>query len=162
MSKKPVKVIREAQIKRALRCTFTNSELLELSKRLAEKNTSVASLEEEKSRAMKDYAARIKTVENDVGDLSRKVTNGYEFRDIDCRVLYDTPKPGKKTIIRLDENQEVGVEDMSHEEKQMLIPAVEPALGAKAPVVKFEVGKVPNAGKSGVVAVPADDEPPST
>lgn len=121
-------VVREATMKRNLRCTFTRDERLELAQKLAEHHNTLVAVQDEKSRAMKDYASRIKGIENDIGDISRKVTNGYEFRDIDCRVQFDVPEAGKKTIVRLDSKDVVGVESMTHEEKQLPIPAVDEAI----------------------------------
>lgn len=146
-------VVREATIKRNLRWIFTTPEILEVSKRLAEKNGARVSLEDEKNGATKDYAARIASVENEVSDLSRKVQNGYEFRDIDCRVVFDTPKPGMKTITRLDTMEQVGVEEMSFQEKQMTIPAVDEAAPEKQPEDKSDRKRK---SSPGVVAVPSD------
>ena len=149
----PPVIVREASIKRNLRWIFTQPEILEISKRLAEKNGAVVTLEDEKKRATKDYAARISTVENEVNDLARKVTNGYEFRDIDCRVVFDLPKPGMKTITRLDTLEQVGVEEMTFPEKQLTIPAVDEAAPEKA--AKPETDKK-RKSSPGVVAVPSD------
>lgn len=146
-------VVREATIKRNLRWIFTSPEILEISKRLAEKNGNVVTLEDEKKRATKDYAARIATVENEVSDLARKVTNGYEFRDIDCRVVFDTPKPGMKTITRLDTMEQVGIEEMTFPEKQLTIPAVDEASPEKQPEDKTDRKRK---SSPGVVAVPSD------
>jgi hypothetical protein len=150
----PAPVVREATIKRNLRWVFTSPEILEISKRLAEKNGAVATLEDEKKRATKDYAARIATVENEVSDLARKVTNGYEFRDIDCRVVFDTPKPGMKTVTRLDTNEQVGVEEMTFPEKQMTIPAVDEASPEKP--AEEPSGEKKRKSSPGVVAVLSD------
>lgn len=115
---KAPKVVRESVIKYNLRYFFTDPEKLELGKRLGEKTNQICQLDDEKSRATKDYGARIKTVENEVAGLSQRVREGYEFRDTECRVLFDTPEPGKKTVIRLDTKQQVSIDQMTTEEKQ--------------------------------------------
>lgn len=119
-AKKPKtrKVVRESIIKYNLRYFFTDQEKLELGKRLGEKTNAICQLEDEKSRATKDYGARIKTVENEVAGLSQRVREGYEFRDTECRVIFDTPEPGKKTVIRLDTKEQVSIDAMTNEEKQ--------------------------------------------
>lgn len=134
--KKPIQ-LKDGEIKLSLRCIFTQPELLERSKQLAEANRKVAELENDKSRAMNEYKSRISTTALEVSVLSEKVTTGYEFRDVACRVRYDHPKSGKKTIIRLDTNEEVGVHDMNNEEKQLKLSLVNEAQGdgANAPTI---------------------------
>lgn len=130
--------LKDGEIKMSLRCVFTHAELLERSKQLAEANRQAAELENDKKRAMDEYKSRISNVVLNVSVLSEKVTTGYEFRDVACRVRYDYPKPGKKTIIRLDTNEEVGVHDMNNEEKQLKLSLVNEAQGdgASAPTTK--------------------------
>lgn len=118
-------VVRTSLQKRSLRYHFTREESFEIARRLAERTNEIATLEDEKSRATKDYTARIKTVENDVALLSQRVREGYEFRDIDVEVKFDTPEPGKKTIIRLDTKEVVEVCAMNSEERQASLADLE-------------------------------------
>jgi hypothetical protein len=134
-AKKPTVRLPDGEIQMNLRCTFTQAELLERSKQLAEANRQRAELENDKKRAMDEYKSRISNVELNVSTLAEKVTTGYEFRDVACRVEYDRPAPGKKLIIRLDTSEEVGVHDMNNDEKQLKLSLINQAQGdgASAP-----------------------------
>lgn len=118
------KPVSETLQKRNLRYFFRDDELLELARKLAEKSNDTVILEDEKSRATKDYASRIKTVQNEVAAISQRVREGYEFRDVEVRVRLDAPDPGHKTITRLDTG-EATVERMTPEEKQMRFAIVD-------------------------------------
>jgi hypothetical protein len=165
-AKKPKtpKVVRESIQKRSLRYFFCDDEKLELARRLAEKHKEVGNLEDERQRANKDYQSRIKGVENDIAILSEKVREGYEFRETEIRVTYDKPEPGKKTIVRLDTKETVGVEVMTNEEKQTsfaekerTFAEAESAKKAKTAAPAADTPKK-SAGKPGVVDVPADKQ----
>lgn len=137
---KAKKVVRESLQKRNLRYFFTDPERLELGRRLGEKTNEIAILEDEKARATKDYASRIKTVENEVAGISQRVREGYEFRDIDVKVIYDTPEPGKKTIVRLDTKETVEVTGMTTEEKaasQASLADIDKSFAGDGKVVAF-------------------------
>lgn len=49
--------------------------------------------------------------------LSGNITNGYEYRKIDCEVFMNDPSAGKKRIVRSDTGEE-WTEKMTAEELQ--------------------------------------------
>jgi hypothetical protein len=123
---------REERVTEYLKYTFTNTEVLELSKSLAKGNQDMSEIEAEKKRLMADFSAKIQAFEADIASLSRKVYSGYEFRNVECKMVYHYPEVGMKTLIRLDSNVEVKTEAMSMSERQEMLPLkVEPeqALG---------------------------------
>jgi hypothetical protein len=99
--------------KRTLRYDFTAVEIHDLSQALASKNKEIVTLKKQKSSAVSQYTAKINEAEANCNDLSNKVSDGYEHREVDCEVIYNQPDQGKKTIIRKDSNALVGVEAMT-------------------------------------------------
>lgn len=104
--------------KRYLRCNFTDPEKLEIAKRMAEAKNRLDALEGDKKRVVKDFDAKIATEESNLSVESSKINSGYEFRNVECTEHFDQPKAGKKRVIREDTQDEVGVEDMTDDDKQ--------------------------------------------
>ena len=99
--------------KRTLRYDFTAVEVHDLSVQLANETKKVGALTEEKKSVVSQWTAKINEAKAACNSLSFKVADGYEHREVECEVLLNTPKNGKKTIIRKDSNKRVGVEDMT-------------------------------------------------
>jgi hypothetical protein len=99
--------------KRTLRYDFTAPEIHDLSVQLANETKKVGSLTEEKKSVTSQWTAKINEAKAACNSLSFKVADGYEHRDVECEVMLNVPKNGKKTIIRKDSNKRVGVEDMT-------------------------------------------------
>lgn len=113
----------------SLRCAFTHDELVEQAKRLAEANRQKQRLEDDKKNVVAEYTSRIATQTLEVAVLSEKVTNGYEHRDVECRVVYDEPKAGMKTIYRNDTGEKVDERQMNDEERQLKLALINDAQG---------------------------------
>lgn len=116
-------------VKISLRCTFTHDELLEQAKLLAEANRQKQRLEDDKKNIVAEYTSRIASKTLDVAVFSEKVTNGYEHRDVECRVVYDVPKAGMKTIYRNDTGEKVDERQMNDEERQLKLSLLNEAQG---------------------------------
>ncbi len=99
--------------KRTLRYDFTAVEVHDLSVQLANETRKVVSLTEEKKSVTSQWTAKINEAKAACNNLSFKVSDGYEHREIDCEVIFNQPAQGKKTIIRRDSNMLVGVEAMT-------------------------------------------------
>lgn len=87
---------------RNLQYDFTAVEINELAVELANKNQEVARMEMEKKSVVARYKANIDLLSEQVNDLSNKVASGYEYRDVECEVIFNQPKNGQKTFIRSD------------------------------------------------------------
>ena len=81
--------------------TFTQDELLDLSRTLGRTCSQITVLEQEKSAISKDFASRIETKEIERDSLVTKVTSGYEMRPTECVVVLD-PKNKSKDYFRCD------------------------------------------------------------
>lgn len=84
--------------KRSLRHDFTAVETHDLSLQLASKTKELASITEEKSSVSAQYGSRIKEVKATTNKLSNQISDGFEMRDVECDIEFNTPKQGMKTI----------------------------------------------------------------
>lgn len=100
-------------IKRSLRYDFTAIEIHDLSLELAKKTKELSALTEEKKTVTSQYSARLNEVKATTNKLSNQVSDGWEFRDIECEVIYNKPQHGKKTIIRKDTDKIAMIETMT-------------------------------------------------
>jgi hypothetical protein len=112
----------DLKIEMQLRCQFTDKELLELGKKLAESSNLLNQQEEEAKAVAKQLKAKCEQTAAKVSEASTKISSGYEYRSIKCVVKYDTPKTGQKTTVRTDTNETVEVAEMSLAEMQLPLP----------------------------------------
>lgn len=87
---------------RTLRVTFTPAERLELGIQLAEARNETTQIEADLQRVKDEFKSKLSVVDARVTDLSNKVSSGYHMTQVKCMVLFDHPKPGKKSVARLD------------------------------------------------------------
>lgn len=114
----PVPAKRTKTVERLCRYVFNKDELLDIGKRLAESQRTLAELEADKSRVMKDYASRISAEEANGGTLVTCISSGYEMRKLACTMTMHDPKPGMKTTRRNDNGETVDVVEMAPFEMQ--------------------------------------------
>jgi len=103
---------------RVLRCILTEKELIESARTSAELTRGIGTLEDDKSRTNKDFAARIAEKESARSLLNDAISTGYVCKGVDCEVQLSIPKPGQKRIVRLDTMEEVAIESMTPDELQ--------------------------------------------
>lgn len=97
---------------------FTGKELLALGKQLAAANQEVYRLRGEQKTVQSQMAAAVKGAEAIAAELSRKIENEREMREVEVSVLMDTPRPGLKTIVRKDNGEEIRTDQMTNDERQ--------------------------------------------
>lgn len=114
--------------KEMLKCEFIEGELLEKGRSLARKQKEIVQLDLEKKSVVKQYDQKIAQCEAEIGLLSGHITDGYEFRRVDCEVRYLFIS-GLKQTTRLDTQEQIREEALTIEETQMelLEPPVEEA-----------------------------------
>jgi hypothetical protein len=122
-------------VTRSLKYMFSDPELLIIGRRSAELHAQHAAMEDDKKRVVSDFSAKLAGIEAEQGIAARKIASGYEYRDIECRVILDAPVRGQKTLIRLD-TEEASIETMTDSDRQLLIkfdednkPAPKPSKG---------------------------------
>lgn len=102
----------------ALKFTFGPTDIQDLGQKLARENQNVYDLESRKKEIDAEMAAQIKSANNRCSELTTKLNNGYEMREVEVLVLFDEPKQGIKRIVRVDNNEHLRDEAMTLEEMQ--------------------------------------------
>ena len=102
----------------SIKYTFTQDEIRELGEQLAREAQVVFDLQAGKSAVAAEFSGKIKAANKRVAELSEKVNNGYELREVECMAMLEDPRPGMKRIIRIDTNETIRVEAMSVKEMQ--------------------------------------------
>jgi hypothetical protein len=102
----------------SVKYTFTHDEIRTLGEQLAREAQTVFDLREQKATLTAELAGDIKSANKRVGDLTHKINHGYELREVEVMTMYENPRPGQKTIIRVDNNETLRVEPMSMKEMQ--------------------------------------------
>lgn len=105
-------------VTRSLRYDFNASEIHDLSMNLAKTVQDLAQVEADKKATNAGFKGQIDEHKSNISDLSSKISNGYEFRDVECEVIYHKPENGKKTIIRSDNGKAI-IEKMTHEDNNL-------------------------------------------
>jgi hypothetical protein len=108
----------ERRLYESVKYTFTQNEIRELGEALAREAQTVFDLREQKSSVTAALGAQIKAANGRVAELTNRINNGYELREVECMVLMETPRPGMKRIVRMDNNEPLRDEAMSQQEMQ--------------------------------------------
>lgn len=101
-----------------LKFTFSADEIRELGQQLARETQGVYDLETRKKELDAELGASIKSANGRIADITKRLNNGYEMREIEVIVLFDEPKQGMKRIIRVDNNEHLRDEAMTFDEMQ--------------------------------------------
>lgn len=89
-----------------------------MGQKLARENQNVYDLEARKKEIDAELSAQIKAANGRCSDITTKLNNGYEMREVEVIVLFDTPKTGIKRVVRIDTNEQLREEAMTLEEMQ--------------------------------------------
>jgi hypothetical protein len=102
----------------SLRCEFTSEELRVKAEALANATVELQDLREQKRSVVSEFGELIKEVEGRARALSKAYRSKGENRFVECAILLDAPDKGKKTIVRLDLDRVVKVEEMTDDDRQ--------------------------------------------
>ena len=102
----------------SIKHTFTSVELAEIADQMGQAAARVFSIEKAKAEQTAHFAAELKTANLAHSELVGKYNLRYEMRDVECRIEWDTPEPGYKAYVRLDNGETVKEIRMTEAEKQ--------------------------------------------
>lgn len=100
-----------------LPCTLTNTELLSVSRDLAQAHQDIEATKNRKAEFNSQISADLKKKAADVESLSLKISTGKEFRPVKCVWEYNW-EAGKKKLRRLDTEEAVRVVEITEQERQ--------------------------------------------
>jgi len=105
---------------RYLKYAYTDSEKKEMAGRLSRATIEAREAGDELKAVQAQFKSRIESAKNQANDLAQKIEQGYEFRNIDCRIKRDYAH-GKICIYRLDTDEMIESRDMTVKERQIPI-----------------------------------------
>ncbi len=105
-----------------LKCVLTDAHKIRTAEALARSLQDRETLEEEKKKQLHQFAERMDGLNESIKKAFIVLQNGYEYKWTACKVLYNDPKIGEKTLVRMDTGEVVRVEDMSFAECQESLP----------------------------------------
>ena len=115
-----------------LKYTFSADEQRELGAALAREAQGIYDLRAEKTEATAAITARIKSAEKRAADLTVKINNGYELREVEVMHMLEEPRPGMKRIIRADTGEHLRDEPMTAAEMQSSFGFRDPEVGGES------------------------------
>lgn len=101
-----------------MRHVFTAAERMELGDGLAASNAHVYELKGNKTLFDTDMNAQIKTAEAKSAELTMKMRQGFEMRDVEALLIFDKPKRGFAQIIERATGEVIESRKMTAEELQ--------------------------------------------
>jgi hypothetical protein len=111
------KTISDVPTKESLQCKLTEVEVLVYSKTIAKQCAEKGRVEDQKKEVVSEFTTKINRITAEINELSRKINNGYEYRDVECwkEYLWDD---GVKNIFRKDTGELVRSEPIETWERQ--------------------------------------------
>jgi len=109
-------------IKQTLMCDLTDKERREYGISLATTLGDMGEIETQKKREMDHFKDRIAGLQAKADELSRKVRDGKEWRDVECQILLGSPDREHKQTIRLDTGETIRTERMTEADLQLVMP----------------------------------------
>lgn len=106
----------EAFESRYLDYVFSEEEKDEMKEKLVHEEIELNKVENEKKSVMKGMNQEIEEHKATIKKLSLLIHSGKEQRYINCKILYNTPNVGAKTIIRTDTDEIIERISMSSNE----------------------------------------------
>lgn len=102
---------------RSLPCQLTGDEKIEYGNQLADHQYEIERIEDRKKAAVSQYKSETDGCTANIRELSRKIRDGYEHRDVECIGTYDWTN-GEITYTRPDTGETVEVKEIPEYERQ--------------------------------------------
>ena len=102
----------------AVKYTFTRDELVSIARAQARHHGELSKAEEEFENVKSANKTRVTRIEADIADCTRKVSSGYEMRNVECIALRFRPDSNHSMIVRTDNGRVIRKRKLSQDEKQ--------------------------------------------
>ena len=98
---------------------FNDDELQELGQEISQEIQEKTELENEKKSVVSSYKARIEAKDTTIHLLANKISTKQEDRSVECAIHMNTPRVGRKTAYRTDNEEVVWERPMDPEDMQL-------------------------------------------
>lgn len=103
----------------SVKYTFTGDELVALARKQARHMGELTEVEEAFDYVKADHKSKITQIEAHIGDCTRRVSSGYEMREVRCLALKFRPDRDSAMVIRLDNGRVLRKRRLEDHEKQL-------------------------------------------
>ena len=110
----------EEQIWKSLPCKFTPAEIATMKNNLAMMVEKQIEAENQKSESSKNHAAILKDLKQTIRDISKKISEGFENRPVECYKKLDFHRESA-FIFRADTEEVVEERPLDEQERQLQI-----------------------------------------
>jgi hypothetical protein len=114
-------IMEEKKFQRSVPVKLTQEEFVEKGKAMSREQNEMTSLTARLKEVSTDFKAKIAQKEATINSLSITISNGYEYREVDCFYSYRTEQ-GMKDVVREDTGEIIGTERMTKEDYQEQLP----------------------------------------
>jgi len=114
------------KFQRSVPVKLTPEEYVEKGKEMSKTQNEKTNLEARLKEVSTDFKAKVAQKEASINSLAITISNGYEYREVDCYYFYRT-KDGKKDVVRTDTGETVSTESMTKQDFQEQLPLDERA-----------------------------------
>ena len=104
-------------VKRTLRCELSHDEQYALGRELARAQQELEAAQTRKKEVGAQLTAEVKGAEAQTQKLGRILANGYEYRDVECRVVYSADGLAV-SLVRTDTGEIAETRALTAEERQ--------------------------------------------
>ena len=108
--------------KEYLKCTLTQDEILEKAQALAKEQQTLEDAELRKKDLVSRIGAEVAGAKTNINTLSKAISNGYEYLQIECEWKFHDPVRGDKTMYRTDTGEQVKTVRMEDSDYQGKLP----------------------------------------
>lgn len=111
---------------RFLRYDFSENEKAILAEEMARKITEAEDMEDQKKAVTSEYTAKINSAQAEAQSKAKKLTSGFEMRQVDCEEILDYEEK-TVVVVRLDTNKQIETRTMTNYELQQSLDLKEAA-----------------------------------
>ena len=105
------------KVVQSLPVKLTQEEIIEFAKSLAKTTNELRDCEARKMEVTSQFAADLKKLKATTDSISIKISNGYEYREVECSWDFDY-KGDTKTLYRKDTGETVRTTQLTIEDRQ--------------------------------------------
>src|SRR5262245_6800153 len=100
----------ETRLYEAIERKLKPEELLALGEELADLNQLQIELVANKKTTLAEFTARRQEIDQQIAIIAGKIHTGIDTEQVELIILMDTPRPGRKSILRMDTNEVLRIE----------------------------------------------------
>lgn len=115
-------------IKESVKYRFADNELIVIARDQARLMSDMRSAEECFDQLKADHKSKVTRIDTEVSDCTRRITQGYEMRTVECMALKFRPDKDSVLYVRTDNGKVVRKRKLDADEKQLTITDQAPEL----------------------------------